>query len=147
MSIRPRKDEIARVVALLEQDGFDTPEDMATELIKTVAELFAEREAYAVGLDGISWFPWWDARSAGKAAESIGGRVGKVYPSGPLERRLASFSEPVQRGLCPDCNHPWPAHIDRAWREGKRKTGPTNPPGCCVTGCPCEAKSAKEKAA
>ena len=146
MTIRVRKDETAVVVEILETE-FDTAEQMAIELIKKVAELLCERESYAVGLDGIAWWGWWDARSAGKAAESIGGRVGKVYPSGPLERRLTAFSGISERGLCPGCKHPWPAHIDRPWREGTRKTGPTKPPGCCVLNCPCEVKSEKEKAA
>lgn len=144
--IRPRADEVRQVVDLLESDEFDSPDAMAKELIKLCAGLLAERETYAVGEGGIAWGFWHDARSAQKAAEQIGGQVAKVYPSGPLERRLAAFEVDSRRGFCPRCNHPWLAHIDRAYREGNRKTGPMREPGCCAAGCTCDYRAERDAA-
>lgn len=144
MSIRVRKDEREKIVELLESGEYDSPAGLADAVFKLAAELLTDRETYAVGEGGIAWGVWFDERSAQKAAGAIGGRVARLYPSGALDRRLTALGEAKERGFCPGCKHPWLAHLDRPWREGKRKTGPMNPPRCCVDGCDCEAK---EKAA
>lgn len=52
--ITPRKAEVAGVVALLESDQFDTPEQMAGQIIKLVADVLSQRTTHgvAVGMPG-----------------------------------------------------------------------------------------------
>ena len=46
----PRKAEVQAIVSLLEGGEFDTPDALAKELIKSIAGMLSERDAYGVAI-------------------------------------------------------------------------------------------------
>lgn len=96
--IRPRKDEVAQVVQLLESGDFETPEQLAGELLKRVYRMFQERdwEVWAHRSEGESlvllFGPFVGDREAEKLAAraALGGRnvIFKLCSPAAMERRL-----------------------------------------------------------
>lgn len=108
--IRPRRNEVKAIVELLEDEGYETAEALATEILKRTYVLFGEREwfIWAHGdRDGqlLLYGPFAQQREAVKLATqaALGGenRVYRVFPPAPLARRL---SESRTAGRC-QCGH------------------------------------------
>lgn len=50
MAITPRKEEVAAVIEVLESDEFESSEDMARALVKTIATALQNRDGYGVAI-------------------------------------------------------------------------------------------------
>lgn len=138
MRVTPRREEVKRVVALLESDDFDSADALAKEIIKEVAACFAEREWYAFawrdrGLS-LAWGPLSSdsevQRFAKKAALGGEGRSVKLFSTASMLDRLEAAGKKDRVTHCVTCEHPLGAHEHPTMR------------GCCaVRGCGCaEAK-------
>ncbi|ONI83467.1 hypothetical protein ALI22I_33740 [Saccharothrix sp. ALI-22-I] len=136
MKITPRKNEVAAVVQLLESDGYDSAEALAKDVIKRVAELFADREFYAFvhrfgpGQLQIAWGPFTSDAEVVKFANKakLGGEAMslKLCSTGAFLARLGKNQiAPSER--CATCNHPHGAHEH-----------PTFGGRCAVRGCACK---------
>jgi len=133
MAIRTRKDERARILALLEAD-FPDGDKLADAILKEAYALLQQRDWYVFGaqLDTLT-FPYGffaTSNEAVKAALVAGGPcagVVRVLPAAKLAERMAELDKST-RPMC-ECRHPWDIHLDQA------KT-----PGCPTRGCPCERR-------
>lgn len=141
MKLTPRKNEVAAIVELLEKDGYETAEALAKDVIKKVAELFSEREFYALawreGPTGLSlcWGPLTSDNEVTKFGEklALGGQAVSVK-LGSVASMLecqASAEEGLSK-LCTTCHHPHGTHR----HEGKLGQ-------CMVRGCKCKYDSTK----
>ena len=127
MSISPRKEEVAAVVALLESDQFDTSQQMGAAIIRQVADDLSRRttRGVAVGMPGckpaLAIGPFYDVRSAKNCAQ-------EAQEAG-LEARMARLSgtgsiraAQTLRRVCL-CGHRTEMHVFAV---------------CGVTNCKCE---------
>ena len=116
MSVVPRKEEIAAVIALLESDSFDSSRDMAAQVIKTVADVLAVRttRGVAVGMPGkppaLAIGPFYtlaDAKRTVRDAQEAGleARMARLGGTGSIE------AAQVLRRACVQCSHPIEMHI------------------------------------
>lgn len=140
MNLTPTKEERAAIVAILSSEAFETPDDMARELLKTAYALLSERDAYGVGIGLQSddlvlahgpWYNLGDAKRVVKEANARGLRafVARLY--GPAKALPDAEESTYKR--CSQCNHPKPLH----------GTGKLSTAGCGVhhrqtkEKCPC----------
>ncbi|GGK13044.1 hypothetical protein GCM10010124_01970 [Pilimelia terevasa] len=127
MRITPRKEEVSRVVAILESDGFTDADQMAKALIKEVADILAMRDWYALvhtwnsGERGLNWAPFASESEALRTAArvGIGGRYGvvKLYSPGALVANHEG--KKGWPGYCQTCGHPPFTHSMAGNARGK----------------------------
>ncbi|XVV02792.1 hypothetical protein ACQPW3_36420 [Actinosynnema sp. CA-248983] len=138
MRITPRKDEVAAVVELLESDGYNSADALAKDVIKKVAELFADREFYAwvhrfgPGQLQLAWGPFTSDAEVVKFAKkaALGGESMslKLCSTGAfLERLGKNKTAPSERCANPACGHIHGAHEHPKF--GGR---------CAIRGCTCK---------
>ena len=116
MNITPKKEEVAAVASLLTSEDYDTPEDLAREVIRSVYALLSERDGYGVGIglptDDLvlphgPWFNIGDAKRVAAEAQARGLRafVARLYgPSSALPEDVGSVYK-----IC-ECGHPKSLH-------------------------------------
>ena len=136
MKITPRKNEVAAVVELLEKEGYESADALAKDVIKKVAELFSEREFYALAwrenAAGLSlcWGPLTSDTEVTRFGEklALGGQAVsvKLGSVASMLERHASAEEGLSK-LCTSCRHPHGTHR----HEGKLGQ-------CMVRGCKCK---------
>lgn len=137
MRLTPRKEEVKAVVELLESDGYDSADALAKDVIKRVAELFAEREWYAYafrfgpGSQVISWGPLPSETEVKRFADRLGveGEHLSVHlfsTAAALTRLEATSADVVGKDaiLCPKCGHPNGTH------RHEKKLGICQIPAC-----------------
>lgn len=144
-NLTPRKDEVRRVLEVLESTDFESGQEMAKAVIKTVHEIFEEREWVALlwrdekimgkGL-GLSWGPFTSETEALRFAKrlEIGGTAAVLPLSSVamMEAKIASTAAGKAK-FCPNCDHPIGTHLH------ERKTGI-----CMARGCKCKSLKIKE---
>lgn len=119
MSITPRKSEIESVVNILDSDAFDSPDQMARELIKTVARMVSERDSFglAVGLPGeqpwLAHGPYWSRNSAQKALKEAEGAGLRGYIAPLFSAEWMMREQAVKDDSCATCGHAKWQHWDR----------------------------------
>ena len=144
MRITPRREEIDRVVRILECDEFTGAEQMAKDLIKEVAEMLWMRDWFALvhlnrdGTKGLNWAPFSSPIEAFRTAARIGvgGRFGTVKLYSPGRLLANTEGKPGWPGFCQNdgCGHaPWTHAMVGAGR-GR----------CVLSPCDC-ARFRKEK--
>jgi hypothetical protein len=138
--LTPRRDEVKAVVELLESDGYDSADALAKDVIKRVADLFAEREwwAYAFrfgpGSQVLSWGPLSSETEVKRFAEKMG--VGGEHLAVRLFSTTAALTRAEENqtsvgkdaALCPNCGHPNGTHMH------ERRVGI-----CQLNGCKCQS--------
>jgi hypothetical protein len=120
--LTPRREEVKAVVELLESDGYDSADALAKDVIKRVADLFAERDMYAYafrfapGSQVLAWGPLTSETEVKRFATRIG------LEGEHLAVRLFSTSAALTRVeenkhtagkdavICPKCGHPAGTH-------------------------------------
>lgn len=142
-NLTPRKDEIRRVLEVLESADFESGEDMAKAVIKTVHELFEEREWTALAWrdkpDGsslsLAWGPFTSDTEATRFMKrlEVGGVAQPVtlYSVAMMEAHIARTAAGKAK-FCPNCKHPVGTHLH------ERKTGT-----CMAKGCKCKSMTKK----
>lgn len=144
-NITPRRDEIRRVVELLESPDFESADEMAKELIKLVLDLFGEREWAALlwrddkvtGKDSfLSWGPFSSVTEAERFAKRLDiGGVARALPLSAvtlMESNMATTNKGKSK-FCPNCEHPIGTHMH------ERKIG-----HCMMPKCKCKSLTKKE---
>lgn len=144
-NLTPRKDEVRRVLEVLESPDFESGKDMAKEVIRVVHELFEEREWTALlwrdeatlGKDLVlSWGPFTSVTEADRFAKrlEIGGtaRALPLSSVAMMEAHIATTNKGKAKN-CPNCNHPIGTHLH------ERKVG-----HCMVARCKCKSMEIKE---
>lgn len=118
--MRPRKADVTAVAELLSA-GAESPEDLASEVIKALHDLWYQRDSWVVVTRayGLQWAygPWTTEHQAKKAIERGIGRsvegqqamVLRVVSPVEIETTLAEKDE-VKAGRCSTCGHPSEAH-------------------------------------
>lgn len=136
MRVTPRKDEVKAVVALLEDDGYETADALAKDIIKKVGELFAKRDWYAwVWRENpeafqLAFGPVSSESEANKLMKKVGaGLKGQhmvlhLYSTTALLEAHGSLPTSV---FCAECDHPQHCHET-----------PRYSPRCWVKGCYCK---------
>lgn len=144
-NLTPRKDEVRRVLEVLESPDFKSGEDMAKAVIKTVHELFEEREWTALAWrdkpDGtglsLAWGPFTSETEAIRFINrlDVGGVAQAVplYSVAMMEAHVAKTSAGKAKN-CPNCNHPVGTHLH------ERKVG-----HCMAKVCKCKSVAKKEE--
>jgi hypothetical protein len=136
--LTPRAHEIKRVVDILEDPTFDTPEQLAKAVIKEVAEIVQMRDLFAMvhtwadGSKGLNFGPFGSAAEAEAFAKKMSfGGTGKLVPLTSSGVMLANHDGKTSwPGYCwnPECGHaPWMHAVDGASR-GK----------CYLESCKCD---------
>jgi hypothetical protein len=133
--ITPRKAEVAEVVKLLEDPGYTSADALAKDVMKLVADLFAEREWFAYawrtgsGAPVLAWGPFTSDNEARKFADkaALGGEhiSVKLYSSASMLDRIAEQGKGKSKH-CTTCTHPLGAHEH-----------PANGNRCAVGRCAC----------
>lgn len=137
MRLTPRKEEIDGVKQILENDGYDSADQMAKALIKEVAEMLWMRDWFALvhingaGNAGLNWAPFSSPIEALNLAERIGvqGRFGTVKLYSPGVLLANAEGKKGWKGYCQDaaCGHaPW-LHLQAGAGRGK----------CGLSSCQC----------
>lgn len=139
-NLTPRKDEVRRVLAVLESHNFESGEQMAKAVIKEVHALFEEREWTALlwrdpkitGKDlCLAWGPFMSETEALRFAKrlDIGGTAATLPLSsvGMMEAHVAATAKGKAK-FCPNCDHPVGTHLH------ERRMG-----HCMVKGCECKS--------
>ncbi|WP_436739963.1 hypothetical protein [Streptomyces sp. BBFR102] len=127
MRLTPRAHEIKRVVDILEDPTFDTPEQLAKAVIKEVAEvvqmrdLFAMVHTWADGSKGLNFGPFGSSAEAEAFARRMAfGGTGRLVPLTSSGAMLANHDGKTSwPGYCWDeaCGHaPWMHALDGASR-------------------------------
>ncbi|MFF3249697.1 hypothetical protein ACFYWP_01470 [Actinacidiphila glaucinigra] len=138
MRITPRAHEIQKVVDILEDPTFDSPDQMAKAVIKEVGDMLQMRDLFAMvhtwadGHKGLNFGPFGSPAEAEAFAKKMSfGGTGKLVPLTSSGIMLANHDGKAGwPGYCydPQCGHaPWMHAIDGSSR-GK----------CHDTKCPCE---------
>lgn len=132
------KDELARIVALLESDSYINAEALAYAVLKEAAEIVASRHLWAVRPAGhpVWWGPYWTLAQAEKAWETEIGPVIGAEGVGEVARVAPWPDDPTPptrkghpREVC-TCGHPRWHHTT----EGKRLYCGPKKAGCTCTG-------------
>lgn len=144
-NLRPRKDEIRRVVELLESPDFESADEMAKEMIKLCLDLFEEREWAAIlwrdekvtGKDSfLSWGPFSSTTEAERWIKRLDiGGVARALPLSSIammDSHIATTNKGKAKN-CPNCQHPVGTHMH------ERKQG-----YCMVAKCKCKTLTKKE---
>lgn len=144
-NLTPRRDEVRRVMEVLESTDFTSGEEMAKAVIKTVHDLFEEREWTALAWrdksDGtglsLAWGPFTSATEAERFAKRLdAGGVARAVPLASVSMMEAHIAT-TARGkakFCPNCDHPIGTHLH------ERRVG-----HCMVARCKCKSLSKKEE--
>ena len=110
--LAPRKAEIVALVGLLERD-WDTPEALASALLKHSFELIQARDLWGLAVDHaglrIVYGPYATEGDVERAHKALGvgvGHVGRLYAAAGTARQ---DTEPLL-GLCVTCRHPKGTH-------------------------------------
>lgn len=143
-NLTPRKEEVARVLAILESPDFTDGTDMAKAVIREVHSIFEDREWTALAwrdkVDGsglsLAWGPFTSETEAlrfGKRLE-VGGMMRAVPLSsvGAMDDVVAK-TERGKAKFCPNCNHPIGPHLH------EKKLGQ-----CQIRGCKCKTLIGKD---
>ena len=137
MAITRSKEELARIVGLLESDQYDTAEALAYAVLKEAAEILTARHLWAVRPKGspVWWGPYYTLTQAEKAWTTQVGPIAGGADGGELAR-IAPWREEAldttiehARDVC-TCGHV------RGWHttEGKRAYCGPKTLGCrCAT--------------
>ena len=134
--ITPRKDEKAALVELLERD-WDTPEALATAVLKEAFNLIQQRDLYGLAVDyaglRVVYGPFATEGDTERAAKGLDGGVafiGKMYAASGTTRPEDS----PHLGACATCSHPKGTH-DHPKSIGYCMAGATNrkQPACPCT--------------
>lgn len=161
MRFTPRAEEVDRVVAVMETEGY-TAEEMAKEIIKQVVDMLHFRDWYIVGSAGraLNWGPW-----ASKAdAESFRTKYAGILIPTELEKSGVVWVRPIGSqddlerregggfGFChsPDCGHPQYAHRFAGTSRGEcvvchRRNGEQSPCQKYLAEEPAKKKSKAKK--
>lgn len=112
MAIRKRREEIERVVALLEDESFASAEDLAWAIIREVYDLFQARAWYGLKWGPMAYGPWADYGECTRAGARLQGlatvhTLRSVGSWMDLTGKYLDLRNPV---YCPDCGHPTFAH-------------------------------------
>lgn len=122
MKITPRKDEVAKVVEVINKD-YKTAEDAAKAVLKAAAEILTEREDLMVALyrptssrHVFCYGPFGSPADADKIFEKgvgIGGeyRVQAMRPITLLGWRANGKASEPWEGFCANCLHPEEEHL------------------------------------
>ncbi|UFD97995.1 hypothetical protein PQC18_gp57 [Streptomyces phage Pablito] len=127
MRLTPRAHEIQRVVDLLEDPTFESPEQMAKAVIKEVAELVQMRDLFAMvhiwadGSKGLNFGPFGSTAECEAFAKKMSfGGTGRVVPLTSSGIALANAEgKDNYPGYCyqAGCGHaPWTHAVDGASR-------------------------------
>lgn len=146
-NLTPRKDEVRRVVEILESSDFETGEAMAKAIIKETYQILLERSWFALlwrtntatGRDlSLSWGPFTSATEAERFAKKLEiGGTARALPLSSVAMMEAHVAR-TARGKaknCPNCDHPIGTHLH------ERRMG-----HCMVRGCKCKSMTIKEEA-
>ena len=121
MALTPRKEEVTRVVQVIDSGSYDTPEAMARDLLKLASEIFAERVTWVVGtaLQAGPPFsfagPFYDTRSRDaftKKARETGSHAVHVRLGAPNHQILEEYPTPLSP--CVSCGHHQGTH-NKTW--------------------------------
>lgn len=142
MRLTPRQDEIAAVVAILEDESHKDAQACAKAVIKEVARQLEMRDTWALAVKangnvGLNLGPFFStADAAGFASKLETGGVARVVPISSIGQVLADRGERQAKGNCQDekCWHPTWLHLMDGSSYGK----------CGLSNCPC-TKFKKEK--
>jgi hypothetical protein len=137
MRLTPRAHEIQRVVDILEDPTFESPEQLAKAVIKEVADIVQMRDLFVMvhtwesGHKGLNFGPFGSTAEAEAFAKKMSfGGTGRLVPLTSSGIMLANHDGKTGwPGYCydPHCGHaPWTHAIEGASR-GK----------CHLTECPC----------
>lgn len=133
-----------RVLEVLESADFESGEDMAKAVIKTVHSLFEEREWTALAWrdkpDGsslsLAWGPFTSETEATRFVNrlEVGGvaQVVPLYSIAMMQAHVAQTAAGKAKN-CPNCDHPVGTHLH------ERKQG-----HCMVQRCKCKSLTKKE---
>lgn len=124
MKLTPRKDEVKAIVELLEDDGFESADALAKEIIKRVGVLLEDRELVAwvhrFGPEApyqLAWGPFSSRSEAERLAKKTGvGGENMILPMGSvsaIEERLKE--KPAGTALC-TCGHSEVVHQHPGFR-------------------------------
>ncbi|MGL4175383.1 MAG: hypothetical protein ACRCSN_04830 [Dermatophilaceae bacterium] len=132
MPLTRKRDEVARIVELLESDKYDSADKLAFALLKESASIALGRDLYGLAVGGSGGYTWGPYFTAADAHRDYTTRIKAEHPSGVRLVAIRAYSEPVET-LDPSpeptdrctCGHPVWAHT----REG-RKVG-----DCAIEAC------------
>lgn len=130
-SVRHRRDEVAAIQAILNDDTFENDEDMAKALIAKVYELFKLRSWFGLKWGRYAYGPYIDKGEANRHAGLLEAlpTVHPLLSVADLDRVIQQAMNPKIRRTCEACGHPAFAH------------GFSNHLGCVVrrpVPCPCK---------
>lgn len=144
-NLTPRKDEVRRVMEVLESTEFDSGEAMAKAVIKEVHSIFEEREWTALlwkapGVSentlSLAWGPFTSETEAVRFAKRLdAGGLARALPLssvGMMEAHIATTATGKAKN-CPNCDHPVGTHMH------ERAIG-----RCMVVRCKCKSLAKKE---
>ncbi|GAA0946060.1 hypothetical protein [Actinocorallia libanotica] len=145
MRITPRKEEIEEIKALLEDDSFESADQMAKAIFKAVADTLWFRDwlamvhIYPSGAHGVNFGPFSSEAEAKAVAAKLGtggtARFVKLYAPGVLLGNTEGAKG--RKGFCavPECGHAPFAH-STSGGPGRSK--------CMLPGCTCPKWEATE---
>jgi hypothetical protein len=128
------KDELGRIVALLESDAYDTEEQLAFAVLKEAADILADRHLFAVwsrSHPDVLWGPYFTEAQAekgwrmdvGPVLGAEGGNVLRIAPW-PATPAVHEDKDYYPLAVCM-CGHPRWRHTNSGKRTycGNRKDG------------------------
>jgi hypothetical protein len=114
MRLSPRKAEIEAVTAILTSDEYDSEQDMAKALIKTIAQILSERDTYGVGIGfansnglpgyGLVVGPYY-SRADAQTCMTEAQEAGMEVRGGRLCGTTSIRSPEARVGGCGECGH------------------------------------------
>jgi len=133
MALTPRKEERAALIELLEAE-WDTPDALASALLKESFRLLQERDLWGLAVDHaglrVVYGPFATEGDVERAHKALGvgvGYVGKMYAAAGVLRQDV---EPLL-GLCAACAHPKGVHDHpKAWGRCMAGTTQKENPAC-----------------
>ena len=143
-NLTPRKEEVARIVAMLESTEFEDGPAMARAIIREVHSIFEERDwsalAWRDNPDGtglsLAWGPFTSDTEAMRFAKrlDVGGvaRTVTLYSVHAMMETIEAATAGKEK-FCPNCGHPVGTH------QHERQIG-----NCQVRGCKCKSMKKKE---
>lgn len=143
--LKPRRNELDAVIALMDTEGYESADDLAWDIVKTVAEELGKRQTYLVHPTGspLVYGPYYYSNDAVKAwKEDIGPCVGGEA------RLIPAFHFDVEDDEGPttcECGHGKPNHVVKVKQS---KAGPPQECGVVVNSvkCPCSSYTREKKA-
>lgn len=130
MRVTPRKEEVAAIVALLEDTDYDSASTLAKDIIKECADLFAKRDWYAwIWRENPEAFQFaFGPLSSESEASRLGKKVGldgqtmilKLYSTAALLQKVGELPPSLFCSACehPDHCHEIPKYNGRCWIKG-----------------------------